>query len=225
MAAAKVTLPQIVGATTRVSGMQDYVAIFQRVFSALRIKSKPETLLRAAYCNGPAATPEDPDSLYELIERMFASRNHLVHEIDITIIGSYFTRDFWTPSSARRFGEATLRCIKLIEAELTSHAPHNFPNKLDTHGQPESELTSLKSEIASLEAELSNRIDADSDFNPSAWAEAVEASRASLAKETCYIWDTTVFGPTRHLDVRGSVEIELLRSRLCYLSVLKRETE
>src|ERR1700738_1306601 len=32
MAAANVTLPHIVGATTRISGIQDYISIFERVF-------------------------------------------------------------------------------------------------------------------------------------------------------------------------------------------------
>jgi hypothetical protein len=225
MAAANVTLPHIVGATTRISGIQDYISIFERVFSALGIQNKPEALLRSTYRHGTTATLEDPDNLYEVIDRMFASRNHLVHEIDIAIVGSYLTRDLWTPGEARRLGEATLRCVRLMEAEITKHAPPNFPNRLDSDGQPESELDRLKSEIESLEKDLSITISSDNDFNPSAWQQALEASKASLEKETCYIWQSKVFGPTRHLDVRGSVEVELLRSRLSYLAGLKRETE
>jgi hypothetical protein len=225
MAAANVTLPHIVGATTRVSGIHDYISIFERVFSALGIQAKPETLLRSNYGNGTFPTLDDPDNLYDVIDRMFASRNHLVHEIDIAVVGSYLTRDLWTPSEARRVGEATLRCVKLIEAEITSHAPANFPNRLDTTGRPESELDRLRSEIAFLENELSARINSDREFNPTAWQQALDASKAGLEKETSYIYATRVFGPTRHLDVRPSVELELLRSRLSYLAILKRETE
>jgi hypothetical protein len=225
MAAANVTLPHIVGATTRISSIQDYLSIFERVFAALEIKSKPEALLRSTYGNGTTATPEDPHSLYDVIDRMFASRNHLVNEIDIAVIGSYQTRDFWTPSEARRAGEATLRCVKLMETEITNHAPSKFPNKLDPNGDPESELARLKSEIASLENELSTKISSDSDFNPSGWQEALDASKASMEKETCYIRETRVFGPTRYLNIKASVEHELLRSRLSYLATLKRETE
>jgi hypothetical protein len=225
MAAANVTLPHIVGATTRISGIQDYISIFKRVFSALGIKAKPETLLRSIYRNGTIATLEDPDNLYELIDGMFMTRNHLVHEIDISVIGSYLTRDLWTPSEARRVGEATLRCVKLIEAEITSYAPANFPNRLDTKGHLERELDRLKSEIAFIESELSAKITSDGDFNPSGWQQALDASKASLEKETSYIYESKVFGSTRHLDVRPSVEIELLRSRLSYLAALKRETE
>ena len=101
MAAANVTLPHIVGATMRISGIQDYISIFERVFSALGIQTKPETLLRSIYDNGTIATPEDPDNLYELIDGMFATRNHLVHEIDIAVVGSYLTRDLWTPRGSR----------------------------------------------------------------------------------------------------------------------------
>jgi hypothetical protein len=225
MAAANVTLPHIVGATTRVSGVLDYIAIFERVFSALGIQSKPEALLRSTYGNGTLRTLEEPDNLYDVINRMFASRNHLVHEIDIAVVGSYLTRDLRTPSEARREGEAKLRCVKLLEAEITNHAPPNFPNRLDPNGEPEKEQDRLKSEIASLENELSDRISGDSEFNLTGWQQALDASKASLEKETQYIWNTRVFGPTRHLDVRGSVEIELLRSRLSYLALLKRETD
>lgn len=225
MAAANVTLPHIVGATTRVAGIQDYISIFERLFSALGIKAKPETLLRSVYGKGTTPTLEDPDNLYELIDGMFATRNHLVHEIDIAVLGNFVTRDLWTPSEARRVGEATLRCVQLIEAEITEHAPPSFPNRLDSEWQPESELTRLKSEITSLENELSTKINSDGDFNPLGWQEALEASKASLEKETSYIYDSRFFGPTRHLDVRPSVEIELLRSRLSYLAMLMRETE
>jgi hypothetical protein len=196
------------------------------VFSALGIQEKLETLLRSPYGDGSTtATPEDPDTLYDVIEGMFASRNHLVHEIDIAVVGSYLTRDLWTPTQARRAGEATLRCVKLIEAEITSHAPANFPNRLDANGHPESELDRLKSEITLLESELSRRINSDSEFNPSGWQQALEASKVGLERETSYIYGSRVFGPTRHLDVRPAVEIELLRSRLSYLAMLKRETE
>jgi hypothetical protein len=127
----------------RISGIQDYISIFERVFSALGIQTKPEALLRSIYGNGTIATLEDPDNVYELIDGMFATRNHLVHEVDIAVVGSYLTRDLWTLSEARRVGEATLGCVKLMEAEITNHAPPNFPNRLHSSGQPESELVRI----------------------------------------------------------------------------------
>jgi hypothetical protein len=70
---------------------------------------------------------EDEDkSLYSIIEELFDYRNHLVHEIDLRVIGHFSLRDMWTLDRAIEYGDAIISTIKLLESHITKYAPHDF---------------------------------------------------------------------------------------------------
>ena len=76
---------------------------------------------------------EDEDkSLYSVIDELFAYRNQLVHEIDLSVIGHRSLRDMWDLDRAVAYGNAIISAIKLLEGHITKYAPQDFPNRLTT---------------------------------------------------------------------------------------------
>ena len=157
---------------------------------------------------------------------MFALRNRLVHEIDVSVVGPYTLRDYWHPEYAAQYGKAVIDAIKLIEAKITQHSPLDFPNRLDSYGHTEDELEKLESAISSAEADLTKilQLDDNKEFRAS-WERTLEASRASQNLELGFIEDASFLRPVRHLDFRRSFQIEYLKARLAYLLSLKAEAE
>jgi len=226
MAAANVTLPYIVGAATKVSTAQDYLAIMRRIFEALQLTAKPEQLLRSQLAEPEPWQPESKVTIFDSIDELFRRRNHLVHEIDIAVMAHFSLRDAWSLDDALRVGKGALACIKTMENEITKDAPANFPNRLNADGYPDSELERLKSEIVALEKEITDAIGGDDSYcNATGWKEALAANHASLEKEFEFINGAEFLRPVRHLDYAQALTIEFLRSRLSYLAMLKKELE
>jgi hypothetical protein len=223
MMAANVTVPYLVGAATHVASIADYVEVFERIFKALDISSKPGTLLRNVEAEVRPVEPEASVKIFDVMDNLFQVRNHLVHEIDLAVVGHFSIRDMWDASDAIRFGRAVVTCIKTVEAELMQHAPGDFPNRIDATGYPENEVYKVRGEIARLEGELSNVFNGDTAYGEEGWAEALEASQASSGKEIDFIRSAQFLRPVRHLDRREAIELEYLKVRLAYLSLLKSE--
>lgn len=112
MAAANVTLPYIVGAATRVSSAQEYTAIMRRVFEALQLSSRPEQLLRNQMAEPEPWQPDRRMTIFDSIEELFRRRNHLVHEIDMTVMAHFSLRDTWSRDDALRVGRSALPASK-----------------------------------------------------------------------------------------------------------------
>lgn len=224
MVAANVTIPYLVGAATRVSSLNSYIEAFERLFKALQIDLKPANILKEIEGEPRSSEVGVSNRLFDILDSLFQERHHLVHEIDLAIVGHFSIRDMWTPADAVRFGRAVVESMKAIERELTKLGPVDFPNRLDEEGHPENEMEKVRNEISTLETELSLHFNAETVYkNDEVWEAALKASRESVAKEVEFIQSAEFLAPVRHLDRRGSIELEYLKNRLAYLSLLSKE--
>jgi hypothetical protein len=223
MMAEGVTVPHLLGAATHISNTEEYVEVFKRVFNALGITDIIENELRKTKAN-PVMFGEDGDNnLYNVLSDLFRTRHNLVHEINMSVIGPYTLRDTWSPETAIHFGECVVATIKLVEEKITQHAPKDFPNRLGPDGYEEDELEKLKSTIVTVQTELTAILSKES-FAPS-WQDALNASIESQEMELGFIDEAEFLRPVRHLDMRRSVQVDYLKARLAYLTLLKSEAD
>ena len=147
-------------------------------------------------------------------------RNHLVHEIDIGIIGHFSVRDTWSAEEAIQYADAVIKTLKIIERHITRDAPTDFPNRLGEDGLEEDEIEKLKAAILSLEIELTNDIE-KCEGDQTSWREALSASQSARKKEIGYLDESIFLRPLCHLNMRRSFQIDLLKSRLSFLRLLR----
>jgi hypothetical protein len=222
MVAERVTVPHLLGAATSVSSIKEYVAVFTRMFEVLDIKVHVERKLRSIQVDIELYREDGDKSLYSVIEELFEYRNQLVHEIDFSVIAHHSLRDMWDLDRAVAYGKAIISTIKLLEGHITKYAPQDFPNRLTAEGDAEDEYEKLEKAIAAIEDELSNRFQEEDDLtNP--WGDALAMSRQSLRLEIDFLAKAEFLRPVRHLDMRRSVQIDCLKNRLAYLTILKSE--
>jgi hypothetical protein len=224
MAAERVTVPHLLGAATSVSRVKEYVAVFTRIFEALAIKVHVERELRTVQVDIELYREDEDKSLYSVIEQLFEYRNQLVHEIDLSVIGHFSLRDMWDLNRALVYGNAIISAVKLLEGHITKYAPQDFPNRLTAEGHAEDEYENLEKAIAAIEAELSNKFQNGDDLTE-AWEAALGMSRQSLQLEIDFLAKAEFLSPVRHLDMRRSVQIDGLKNRLAYLTILKSELD
>jgi len=191
----------------------------------LDIKVHVERELRSVQVDIELYREDEDKSLYSVIEELFEYRNHLVHEIDLRVIGHFSLRDMWTLDRAVAYGNAIISTIKLLESHITKYAPHDFPNRLTAEGDAEDEYEKLEKAIASIEAELSGKFQNEGDDLTKAWENALAASRRTLPLEIDFLAKAVFLRPVRHLDMRRSVQIDCLKNRLGYLTMLKSELD
>jgi hypothetical protein len=221
------TIPHLLGAATNVSHIQEYLLVFRRVFAGLEIDFDLEKGLRDRATDIYVSRLDGDASLYGVIGDLFEYRNRLVHEIDLSVLGHFSIRDMWELPHAHKYGEAVISCIKLIEQKITEHAPKSFPNRVDADGFEEDEFQKLSEEIASLEAEITPKIERWGAFDgsESTWVEALEASIASRNLDLDFLGRASFLRPVRYLDMRRAVQIEYLKNRLAFLYLLKSELD
>jgi hypothetical protein len=221
MLAERVTVPYLLGAATTVSRVKEYIAVFIRMFEVLDIKVHVERELRSVQVDIELYREDGDKSLYSVIEELFEFRNQLVHEIDLSVIGHFSLRDMWNLDRAVAYGNAIMSAIKLLEGHITRYAPQDFPNRLTAEGWAEDEYEKLEKAIASAEAELSAKFQNDDDLTKP-WEDALAASRQSLRLEIDFLAKAKfLLRPVRHLDMGRSVQIDCLKNRLAYLTILK----
>jgi len=223
MLAERITVPHLLGAATSVSRVQEYVAVFTRVFEVLDINVHVERELRSVQFDIELYR-EERQELYSVIEELFEYRNQLVHEIDLSVIGHRSLRDMWNLDRAVAYGNAIITAIKLLEGHITKYAPQDFPNRLTAEGAAEDEYEKIEKAIASIEAELSSKFQNEDDLT-NAWEAALGMSRQSLQLEVDFLAKAEFLRPVRHLDMRRSVQIDCLKNRLAYLTILKSELD
>ena len=160
MASEGATIPQLLGAATNVSQLSDYLRIFKRLFEVLDIRADIEQELRSieAPIDAYRLYYEDT-SLFGALAKLFATRNHLVHEIDVRIIGPFSIRDTWSAEEAIQYADAVIATLKVVEVHLTKSAPTDFPHRLGEDGIEEDELDKLAATISSLEIDLTKAIE------------------------------------------------------------------
>jgi hypothetical protein len=225
MLAERITVPHLLGAATSVSRVQEYVAVFTRVFEVLDINVHVERELRSVQIDIELYREDKDGSLYSVIEELFEYRNQLVHAIDLSVIGHRSLRDMWNLDRAVAYGNAIITAIKLLEGQITKYAPQDFPNRLTAEGAAEDEYEKIEKAIASIEAELSSKFSEPEDDLTYAWEAALGMSRQSLQLEIDFLAKAEFLRPVRHLDMRRSVQIDCLKNRLAYLTILKLELD
>lgn len=223
MMAEGVTVPHLLGAATHISTIEEYVEVFKRVFNALGITDIIENELRKAKAEIVLFGEDADNNLYNVLGDLFRTRNDLVHEINMSVIGHYTLRDTWSPSTAIDFGRSVVATIKLVEAKITQHAPKDFPNRIGPDGYAEDELEKLKAAIVAVQTELTIMLSKE-EF-ASTWQDALNAGITSQEMELGFIDEAEFLRPVRHLDMRRSVQIDYLKARLAYLTLLKSEAE
>jgi hypothetical protein len=224
MLAERVTVPHLLAAATSVSRVKEYVAVFVRMFEVLDIKVHVERELRSVQVDIDPYREEGDKSVYSVVEQLFEYRNQLVHEIDLSVIGHFSLRDMWNLDRAVAYGNAIISAIKLLEGHNTKYAPQDFPNRLTAEGDAEDEYEKLEKTIATIEAELSSTFQNEDDLTKP-WEDALATSRQSLRLEIDFPAKAEFLRPVRHLDMRRSVQIDCLKNRLAYLTILKSELD
>jgi hypothetical protein len=220
MMSEKITVPYLLGAATKVSSIQQYIEIFNRIFKELEINVDVEKRIRVEKIEPIEGLRIKDNSLFGLLNYLFSYRHHLVHEIDSSMLNHFSVRDMWSFEMALAYGNVVLSCIKLIESEITRLAPPGFPNRLNEHGLPEDENAKILEDIVNLEAELSAMLAAYDK-----WPEALKASQISRENENAFLDGATFLNPIKYLDARSGLQREHLRSRLNYLVRLKSECD
>ncbi len=223
MMADGVTVPHLLGAATHISSVDEYVAVFKRVFNALGVTEIIEGQLRRVETDIYLAHEVGTGNLYAILDNLFKARNRLVHEIDHSIVGHYLLRDGWDAETAVQYGVAVVDAIKLVEAKVTEFSPQDFPNRIGPDGSEEDELEKLEKAITSIQDELS-ALFKEEEIGP-AWVQAVDISKQSQKLELGFLESADFLRPVRHLDMRRSVQIEYLKARLSYLLILKSEAD
>ncbi|MCK1672723.1 hypothetical protein [Bradyrhizobium sp. 150] len=221
MAANGIAVSHLLGTATKVSSIQEYVKVFQRLFDDLSIPVNVERTLRMKMVKneGDVDVP-----LYERLEEMYQVRHALVHEISFSNVGPYAVRDVWSLENARLHASDVSLTIKLLEESVTKHAPADFPHRLDEDGfSEESRLEKLTDAIAALEQEITQSLANDAE-GLKKWNAALVTQRAGLQAEIEFIEAAETLRPVRYYDVTEYMKEELLQSRIAFLTALKAET-
>jgi hypothetical protein len=160
-------------------------------------------------------------SNHAALQRLFEDRHRLIHEIGLGQLGSWMLRENIDLEEAARLGRFVSALLKMVEREITAHAPAGFPNRLDANGYPENIAERLGQEIDQLEAAIAGAIRISPDVagiaaSPELWDARRAASMASIEADTEFI-EACRFAGQRHIDHRGPLLILLKKARLQFL--------
>lgn len=217
MVAAKVGVPEMMGASLSVGSPEAYFTTIRRIFTELNISKTQAELLSNL-------RSESVDNPMEALQELFQYRHRIVHEISLGEIGSWIIRDNIDLGQARRFGKLVESLLNLIEREITTHTPKNFPNRLTIDGFLEDPSEFLDGEIVRLEKEIAKSIRENPDIagsvvTPEWWQKEIEASALASNTSTEFL-EACHFAGQRHVDLRGPILVALKRNRLSYLTEL-----
>jgi hypothetical protein len=221
MAAESITIPQLMGAMTHIGSSNKYIGIFDRLFRELAIDRAVRSLINPIIIKNRGAEARDE------LEWIFEYRHGIVHEIDFSTIGPWLVRDTIDIEEAYRMGLMVKAVIEAIEKTLSSSAPSDFPNRLDSNLLPEDEFEYLTKQIAALEDEITDAIrtyrsEVGKGSYADDWLQALTASRVGQQSEIEFLCHAD-FIPTRHFDFKKSLQIAHRRLRLEYLKRLRTE--
>jgi hypothetical protein len=211
MLSAKVTLADLIGASTKINSLKTYTEVFEEIWSALRIDVPLASLLESSQKLGGR-----DGCLYELFER----RHALVHEIGIAQVGSYILRDNWTFEEATTHGRMIVDVISKIEKQISKFASDDFPNKLDDSGYRQDRRSVLERQIEDVE----NRIAAAMESTGIPHFDNARNSSAHNLKVQLDFLDAALIEiPKRHYDPTPGLVAKLYRQRLEFLSAIAAE--
>jgi hypothetical protein len=219
MAARKVGIPQLLATMLNVGSSQRYLGVFQRVFEELNFEQTPYDILNEIIL------AEGRGDKFDLIQQICDYRHNLVHEIDMSIVGSWVQRNNLDLESARTQLALSLNVMRTIENYITDKAPKGFPNRLGRDGYPQDEIAELDEEINSLEDAVAHNLDnwrdGRDESKPSIqdWRKTQAASAASRKCESEFITAADFFH-NRYVDFKTPLLLNLRRARVAYLHAL-----
>lgn len=218
MIAARLTVPELVGASANVSNLREYAAVFDRVFKAIVPEGSEASASRAIKARDvPGAR-----STWVELEWLYETRHQMVHEITHEQIGHYLLRNTVHIDETIRLGKLVNACMREVESVITAHAPGDFPNLLCSNGYPVHEAERLRSDIKTSEAHVAElaRVSADeadgSGLDPILIARATKASCDHMDAELAWLQEFHPAG-SRYHNPANDLKVALLRGRLAYL--------
>jgi hypothetical protein len=211
--AAKVGIPEMLGAFLSVGSARLYFSTILRVFKELKIPKSEDELV--------AELQQEFDDPRETLQNLFEERHRLVHEIGLGQLGSWVLRSNIDLIEAERIGRFVMALLKLVEREITRYAPKGFPNKLRLDGTQENISEFLDQEIARLEAAIKSALQAEPDMfgmaaTPELWQARSEAAATSTMADIEFL-EACNFAGQRHIDIRGPIIIASKKARLQFL--------
>lgn len=217
MVAAKVGVPEVMGASLSIGSPEAYFSTIFRVFAEIGIPRTQAEVLSSLKV-------DSADNPMETLQDLFQHRHRLVHEISMGEVGSWMIRDNVDLEEAKRFGNLVLNLMKLVEREITAHAPRDFPNRLTVDGVLEDPSDFLDREIARLEKDIADAIEATPEIAGEwavleAWQKEVETSALSSNVSTDFLQSCN-FAGQRYVDYRGPMLTLLKQNRLRFLVLL-----
>jgi len=220
MVAQKASVTQLVGAALKISSLDGYIALIERIFEELKFPCSLIDWLTGT-ANGANVCWLRADHLAS-VERLFDFRHSLVHEIGIATMGHPNIRDSWSPEEARAIGKVVASLMYGVEAALTRYAPRLFPNLLTEERWPVGSTASLRDEFLRLDAIADRDVSTwewDDNHTIGAWRLAREKFEDYLAAEEKFI-STAGMLHWRYFDARTPLRTRLLKYRVDFLNDL-----
>ncbi|MBP33174.1 hypothetical protein [Methylobacterium sp.] len=195
MIKAKVSIPQLIGASVSIGSLTDYTAAFDQLFLKLGIERKTENLIqpRMIEQNGLFGEPIRQQRVRDKIELLFESRHALVHEIGHDSGTGRTLCEIWDPPKVLSMCHTVISTIEALERALTDHAPADFPNLLSVQGYPIDVGSRLALSIEQLESLISAEIARRPADSQAAWTEALGLTHRSTETHERFFSDRKLF--------------------------------
>jgi hypothetical protein len=207
------SIARMLAAATSVTSLTRYLAIFDRVFAAVKAPVRSTGWLTG---NEEGLSETDLAKL----DQLFTFRHTLVHEVGVEVMGHPNIREGWSPNDALDIGHLVRRTMKRIEAGLTQHAPRDFPNLLDETGWLKSPVERLLLDIKELEEKvakvLRGREEEAAQADVDEWTQVSAAAAAALNGDINFV-DRAYSLHFRYSDMRSPLKLELVSARARYL--------
>lgn len=221
--AKNISIPRLIGAMVNVSTFENYCDTIHRVFEALGIDSHPMALANKL----EKKAREDPSLTgYEAsfgLNALYTFRNHLVHEISLSIVGPYTLRERLTLDEAFCQGRLVHEFMTEIEKLITLHSPETFPNRLDPSGVPIDEQELLERLCRQIEVEIGEKLKEAGDNSYIAWEKCIKQWQMSAEAEAACLEEAECLAPMRYFDPRYIIKTAHWRQRLAYLTAIRQE--
>lgn len=219
MIKAKVSIPQLLGASITVGSVTEYLAVFTNVFKVLGIPLKPEKVIQPPVVEqvGLFGEPIREPLVREKIDELFSTRHALVHEIGHNRGHGRTLCEIWSAEHILRTAHTVIATITELERTLTERAPKDFPNLLTDQGYPVDVRGRLSRAIEELETEIGREIALRQDGATEAWATALEKARSSVAAYDDLFADRKLF-EERHWASAHLLLTVTLEQRLALLT-------
>jgi hypothetical protein len=217
MVASNVGIAEVLGGFLSVGSIDTYFSTINRVFKELNIRKSEAEILAELVSDHPSGARVD-------LAQLFENRHRLVHEISQQEIGAWPLRSNIDLSEAQRLGQLIISTIRIIEREITLHAPGDFPNRLTVDGLEEDQVNFMDGEIKRLEEEIAaklveNAVVIGENTAVALWKACVHSFSALFEAQREFL-DECSFPGERYVDYRRPILVGLKRAHLRHLKSL-----